>query len=97
MKLFTIIAAAIVACSPLAAWAADTQVGSGEVHGYKLVWQDLFDAADSAAKLVGTGATSPNEIRKALGLPPIAESWADGYQMTKNNEVAGGGETNGND
>lgn len=58
---------------------------------------DLFDAADSAAKLVGTGATSPNEIRKALGLPPIAEPWADGYQMTKNNEQAGGGETNGND
>ena len=46
MKLFTIIAAAIAACSPLAAWAADTQVGSGEVNGYKLVWQDLFDAAE---------------------------------------------------
>ena len=46
MKLFTIIAAAIAACSPLAASAADTQVGSGEVNGYKLVWQDLFDAAE---------------------------------------------------
>ncbi|MDO4319127.1 MAG: glycoside hydrolase family 16 protein [Bacteroidales bacterium] len=34
------------ACLTLGVWAADPQTGSGETDGYKLVWQDLFDAAE---------------------------------------------------
>lgn len=58
---------------------------------------DLFDIADSAAKLVGATVDSPNEIRRLTRQRPIPQPWADEYQRTKNNETAGGGETNAND
>lgn len=57
---------------------------------------DLFGAADKVAKLIGSSIDSPNEIRRFTGQEPIPETWADGYQMTKNNEAAGGGENNAN-
>ena len=55
---------------------------------------DLFGAADKIAKLIGSSVDSPNEIRKFTGQEPINAPWADEYQMTKNNEAAGGGENN---
>uniref|UniRef100_UPI0011801D36 phage portal protein n=1 Tax=Collinsella vaginalis TaxID=1870987 RepID=UPI0011801D36 len=58
---------------------------------------DIFQIADAAAKLVGSSIDSPNEIRGFTGQPPIPAAWADEYQRTKNNEAAGGGETNGQD
>lgn len=57
---------------------------------------DLFGAADKVAKLIGSSVDSPNEIRKFTGQEPINAPWADEYQMTKNNEAAGGGENNAN-
>ena len=57
---------------------------------------DLFSAADKVAKLIGSSVDSPNEIRKFTGQEPINAPWADEYQMTKNNEAAGGGENNAN-
>ncbi len=40
-KLMAMAMAAVVVCPAVA---ADSQVGTGETDGYKLVWQDLFDA-----------------------------------------------------
>ena len=45
MKLFPILAAALIAGAGVS-YAADNQTGSGETDGYKLVWQDLFDAEE---------------------------------------------------
>lgn len=42
MKLHNLILATCAAI-PVAAFAAEPQVGSGETDGYRLVWQDLFD------------------------------------------------------
>ena len=55
---------------------------------------DIFQIADAAAKLIGSTIDSPNEIRGFTGQDPIHEPWADEYQRTKNNESAGGGESN---
>lgn len=55
---------------------------------------DLFEVADQVEKLVGSSIDSPNEIRGFTGQDPIADSWADEYQRTKNHESAGGGENN---
>ena len=55
---------------------------------------DIFQIADAAAKLIGSTIDSPNEIRGFTGQDPIDEPWADEYQRTKNNESAGGGESN---
>lgn len=45
---------------------------------------DLFDAASGIEKLVGSGAFTINDIRKAAGQAPINEPWANKYFMTKN-------------
>lgn len=53
---------------------------------------DLFEVADKVEKLVGSSIDSPNEIRAFTRQDPIPAAWADGYQQTKNNGTAGGGE-----
>jgi HK97 family phage portal protein len=45
---------------------------------------DLFDAAASIEKLVGSGAFNINDIRKAAGQATINEPWADSFFITKN-------------
>jgi len=45
---------------------------------------DLFDVATAVDKLISSGATSINEVRRALGLPRIDEEWADEHFITKN-------------
>lgn len=39
-------ALAVAALSSVPAFAVETQTGSGETNGYKLVWQDLFDGTE---------------------------------------------------
>lgn len=55
---------------------------------------DLFSVADKAEKLVGSMIDSPNEIREFTGQERVDKPGMDDYQMTKNHELAGGGETN---
>lgn len=45
---------------------------------------DLFDMAASVEKLVGSGAYTINDIRRAAGEEPIPEDWADKHYMTLN-------------
>ena len=45
---------------------------------------DIFDQAGEIVRLVGSGAYSINDIRKAAGEEPIPEPWADAHYMTKN-------------
>lgn len=45
---------------------------------------DLFANAANVEKLVGSGAFTINDIRKAANQPTIEESWADEHWMTKN-------------
>lgn len=49
---------------------------------------DVFAVAQQAQALVGSGIDSPNEVRGFTGQPPVAEPWADEYQMTLNNQSA---------
>ena len=46
MKNLKLIATALAAFASIPAFAADQQVGTGDTDGYKLVWQDLFDAQE---------------------------------------------------
>lgn len=48
---------------------------------------DIFGEATNIEKLIGSGAFSVNDVRKAAGQTPINETWADGYFMTKNFET----------
>jgi hypothetical protein len=48
---------------------------------------DILEVAQAIEKLISSGATSVNEIRKRLGLPKIGESWADEHWITKNFEL----------
>lgn len=45
---------------------------------------DMFNTAAKVEKLVGSGAFSINEVRKAAGQPLINEPWANEHYMTKN-------------
>ena len=45
---------------------------------------DMLRNAANVEKLVGSGAFSVNEVRKAAGQPVINEPWADRHFMTKN-------------
>lgn len=45
---------------------------------------DLFGNAANIEKLIGSGAFSINDIRRAAGLAIIAEDWADKHFMTLN-------------
>lgn len=45
---------------------------------------DLFANAADVEKLVGSGAFSINDIRRAAGQAEIREPWAEGHWMTKN-------------
>lgn len=45
---------------------------------------DLFDAAASIEKIIGSGAFTINDILRASGQEPINEPWADKHYMTKN-------------
>ena len=45
---------------------------------------DLFGNAANIEKLIGSGAFSINDIRRAAGLSIIAEDWADKHFMTLN-------------
>lgn len=45
---------------------------------------DLFENAANVEKLVGSGAFTINDVRKAANQPAIEESWADEHWMTKN-------------
>lgn len=45
---------------------------------------DMFNSAAKVEKLVGSGAFSINEVRKAAGQPVISEPWANEHFMTKN-------------
>lgn len=51
---------------------------------------DLFENAAAVEKLVGSGAYSINELRRAANQPRIPEKWADAHYMTLN--IAGVGE-----
>lgn len=45
---------------------------------------DIFANAANVEKLIGSGAWSVNEIRKAAGEQPIPEAWADQHFLTLN-------------
>lgn len=45
---------------------------------------DLFAEAANVEKLVGSGAYTINDVRRACGQPPIPEPWADKHYMTLN-------------
>lgn len=47
---------------------------------------DLFSAAAGIEKLIGSGAFSVNDIRRACGQSRIEEKWADEHYMTLNIE-----------
>ena len=79
-----------------AQWSASKGETSVTVDTTHVRHVDLFGVADKVAKLIGSSVESPNEIRKFTGQEPIPKPWADEYQMTKNNEAAGGGENNAN-
>lgn len=51
---------------------------------------DLFENAAAVEKLVGSGAYSINELRRAANQPRIDEAWADAHYMTLN--ISGVGE-----
>lgn len=61
---------------------------------------DMFDISTALDKLISSGAFCINDIRRALGEPPILENWADQHFMTKNYSTiqeflsGEGGETN---
>lgn len=48
---------------------------------------DLFSEAAAIEKIVGSGAFTINDIRRAAGEEPINEPWADEHYMTKNIDV----------
>lgn len=64
---------------------------------------DLFGNATNIEKLIGSGAFSINDIRKAAGQTPIDADWANMHIMTKNfspidevtDRLSKGGEGNG--
>lgn len=66
-------------------WAAGCRVVVDTTHVRHV---DVFAVAQQAQALVGSGIDSPNEVRGFTGQPPIGEPWADGYQMTLNNQSA---------
>lgn len=45
---------------------------------------DMFANAANVEKLVGSGAFTINDVRRAAGETPINEEWANSYFMTKN-------------
>lgn len=45
---------------------------------------DLFDNAANVEKLIGSGAYSINDVRRAANQPRIPEAWADEHYMTLN-------------
>lgn len=45
---------------------------------------DIFDAAASIEKVIGSGVWSPNDILEACGQARIDEEWADAHYMTLN-------------
>lgn len=45
---------------------------------------DLFENAAAVEKLIGSGAYSINELRRAANQPRIEEPWADAHYMTLN-------------
>lgn len=45
---------------------------------------DMFSNAANVEKLVGSGAFTINDVRKAAGQPSIHEPWADQFLITKN-------------
>ena len=45
---------------------------------------DMFANAANVEKLVGSGAFTINDVRRAAGETPINEDWANSYFMTKN-------------
>ena len=73
------------------------------VDSSAIIHFDLFANADNVEKIIGTGAFTINDVRRAAGQAPINEPWADQSFMTKNigatqeitTPVTGGGETNG--
>nr|AHF24304.1 phage portal protein [uncultured bacterium Contig1770] len=75
-------------------WSNGDRVVIDSTH---LKYTDLFDAADSASKLVSSGLLTPDGVAELLGLDPAGEEWSGAYWMTRNyapaGEVyAGGGE-----
>lgn len=48
---------------------------------------DLFDNAANVEKLIGSGAYSINDVRRAANQPRIPEAWADEHYMTLNIEA----------
>lgn len=62
-------------------------------------YNDLFDAAASADKLIASSLLSPDGVLRYLGLDPIGEAWSEKHYMTKNYSPAGEaqmGEVNSN-
>ncbi len=55
---------------------------------------DLFAVADKVEKLVGSSIDTPNEIRAFTGQEPVRAPGMDEYHMTKNHDLAGGGDSN---
>lgn len=45
---------------------------------------DMFENAANVEKLVGSGAYTINDVRRAANQPPINEPWADQHYMTLN-------------
>lgn len=50
---------------------------------------DIFEAAASVEKIIGSAMTTVNDVRRAAGMEPITEPWADEHYMTKNIATVG--------
>lgn len=64
-----------------AAWRAGNYL---QVDSSSILHFDLFANAANVEKLVGSGAFTINDVRKAAGQATINEPWADQFWLTKN-------------
>lgn len=69
-----------------------------EVDTTNCIHVDVLSQASNADKLISSGATSVNEVRRFLRLPARNEPWANMHYMTRNyaavtDAASGGGET----
>ena len=55
-----------------------------QVDTSSIIHFDMFANAANVEKLVGSGAFTINDVRRAAGETPINEEWANSFFMTKN-------------
>lgn len=54
----------------------------------RITHYDLFDVADQADKLISSAVACVDEVREALGQPPLNTRWSRAHVMTKNYDAA---------